>query len=445
MQDNETTAVQSAAQAMPANRPHTWLDIARSNRRWGICILLMLATTISYLDRQTLAVGATTICKELNLTNANYGDISTCFLLAYAVMHPIAGRIIDWLGTRRGFSLAVIWWSFANIAHAFAVGFRSMATMRFMLGVGEAGNFPGAIKTVSEWFPARERALATGILNVGAGLGAMVAPPAVGVIILYFGWQTAFVVTGSIGFLWVILWLMFYHSPEKHPRITPEELNLILSERSTVSEQPGPKKGAWQEVLSRRDLWIVMLARFLSDPGWIFYVVWLPKYLSEVRGFTLAQVAMSAWVPFLAGDIGSILGGYISAFLVRRGVNTLNARKIAMCVCAAMMPVAVLAVRAESPVVAIFFVSIATFAHQAWAASILTLPADLFPRHAVGSAYGFTGACGNLGAAIFTWISGRVIQSYGYFPVFVVVGFLHPLAAIITVLFIRSKNREECA
>jgi ACS family hexuronate transporter-like MFS transporter len=430
---------------MPTNRPHGLLEIARRNKRWGICLLLMLATTVSYLDRQTLSVAAITICKELNLTDADYGDITSSFLLAYAVMHPIAGRIIDWLGTRTGFALAVIWWSIANISHAFAVGFRSLATMRFMLGVGEAGNFPGAIKTVSEWFPAKERALATGVLNVGAGLGAMIAPPAVGVIIIYFGWQAAFVATGSIGFLWVILWLLFYYPPDKHPRITPEELALIREGQVTEPQTLDKPRGAWREVLSRRDLWIVMSARFLSDPGWIFYVVWLPKYLSDVRGFSLAQVAMSAWVPFLAGDVGSIVGGAMSAYLARLGFQTINARKVAMCICAAMMPVAILAVRAHSPYAALFFVSIATFAHQAWAASILTLPADLFPKHTVGSAYGFTGACGNFGCAVFTVIAGRIITNYGYFPIFMAVSFLHPLAALITVLCIKSKSREDRA
>lgn len=404
--------------------------------RWYIAVLLMLATTVNYLDRQTLSVAAPQIRQHLHLTNEQYGLVTSAFLIAYGVMHPVAGRLIDWIGTRTGFALAVVWWSLANIAHAFAIGFRSLAAMRLLLGIGEAGNFPAAIKSISEWFPAKERTVATGIMNLGAGAGAVIAPPLVGWLVWAYGWQAAFVVTGLTGFVWLGAWLWLYDHPDRHPRLSAEERERIRAGQ-TASAETG--RGVWKEVLVRHELWAIMAARFVSDPGWFFYLFWLPNYLKDARGFDLKSIAMFAWVPYLGADFGSLIGGFVSAWLVRRGFSVLGARKIAMCLFALMMPVAVPAVRAEHWWSALAFITIATTAHQAWAASLLTLPADLFPKRSVASAYGFCGMCGMIGASFFSPFAGWIIDNFGYVPVFTVVGFLHPAAALVIVSLVRSR------
>ncbi len=419
--------------------------------RWYIAGLLMLATTINYLDRQTLSVAYSVVIKDqLHINQSDYGKITSAFLLAYGVMHPVAGRIIDWIGIRLGFTLAVIWWSLANILHVFAIGPRSFSAARFVLGIGEAGNFPAAIKTVSEWFPARERAMATGILNVGAGAGAILAPPLVGAIIYFtekyypgHGWQAAFTFTGSIGLLWVILWLWLYHPPEKHPRLYPEELLLIRSGQEIVAPPAPADKGAWATALSNPSILALMAARFISDPVWFFYLFWLPDYLQTSRGFNLKDIALFAWVPYLAADFGSLVGGALSSWFNRRGYSVLTSRKLAMCISAAAMPVAIPAVRADQWWLALIFISIATTAHQSWAASLLTLPADVCPKRAVASAYGFTGGMGILGAAIMQFKVGAFIQAVGYTPVFTMVGFMHPIAALIVVLFVRRWGQPK--
>jgi len=411
------------------------------NLRWLIAVLLMLATTVNYLDRQTLSVAAPVIREQFGLSNQDYGAITSAFLLAYGLMHPIAGRIIDWIGTRAGFALAVIWWSIANVGHALAGGFRSLAAMRFLLGVGEAGNFPAAIKSISEWFPAKERTVATGIMNIGAGAGAVIAPPLVGWLVWSYGWQSAFVVTGLTGFIWVALWLLLYHHPDRHPQLTIEERELIHAGQRETEALASEGRDVWKEALRRKELWVLMLARFISDPGWFFYLLWLPNYLSSARGFDLKTIAMFAWVPYLGADFGSLIGGFVSAYLMKRGFSVINARKLSMAIFAAMMPVAIPAVRAESPYVAILFITIATTAHQAWAASLLTFPADLFPKRSVASAYGFTGMCGMLGSAAFSPLVGSMVDRVGYVPVFTMVGFLHPVAATLVAIFIRPRPK----
>jgi ACS family hexuronate transporter-like MFS transporter len=415
-------------------------DWSRRNVRWSVAILLMLSTLVCYLDRQALAVAGPVLRERFHLSYEDFAFIVNSYLVAYAVMHPISGRIIDWLGTRLGFTLAVTFWSISNMAHAFATGVKSFSAFRFLLGIGEAGNFPGAIKTVSEWFPPKERAVATGIFNIGAGGGAVVAPPLVAWLILRHGWQAAFVVTGATGFLWVLAWILLYDRPDRHRWLTSEESEYIRRGQESAGQAANSGSGTWRETLSRSELWVLMLGRFISDPAWWFYLIWLPNYLSDVRHFSLVDIAMWAWVPYLGADCGSLLGGLLSAFLIRRGLSVLMARKVAMCICAAMMPVAIPAVHANSPYVALLFITIATTAHQAWAASLLTLPADLFPKKAVGSAYGFTGMCGVLGAIAFTFLVGRVVHHFGYTPVFMIVGFLHPMAAILIMLLVRARK-----
>ncbi len=417
------------------------------NLRWGIAVLLMLSTLLCYLDRQAFAIAAPTLSAIFGFDNTDIAFIANGYMIVYALMQPVAGRVIDRLGTRVGLALAVAWWSVANMLHTFAGGRWSFTAFRALLGFGEAGNFPAAIKSVSEWFPPKERSVATGILNMGAGIGAVIAPPLVAFLIRACGWQSAFVVTGAVGFIWIALWLALYHHPAVHPWLTPEERTLIQDGGPSPTGETA-RRGVWKEALSNRGIWALMLARFISDPAWFFYLIWLPMYLSQARGFSLTAIAASAWVPYLGADFGSLLGGALSAYFVRRGCTVLTARKIAMCICAAMMPVAIPAVRAESALTALVFVTIATTAHQAWAASLLTLPADLLPKRAVASGYGFTGMCGLLGATLFTQFVGAVTgpqHPHGYTFVFTIVGFLHPTAALLIVLFVRARHNAGAA
>jgi ACS family hexuronate transporter-like MFS transporter len=315
-------------------------------------------------------------------------------------------------------------------------------SLRFLLGMGEAGNFPAGIKAISEWFPPKERATATGIFNFGAGTGAVLAPPMVGFLLLWYGWQAAFIITSSIGFVWAVAWFFLYDTPEKHPRLSPAELAHIRSGQEHYADDPTDRaRGGWGETFSRWEIWPIMAARVLTDPVWLFYIMWLPDYLNRARGFDLTKIALFAWIPFLAADAGSLFGGSISSWFVRRGWPTLKARKAAMCLCASLMPVSLLAVRAESPITAIVFICIATFSGQSWGASFLTLPADLFPKRIVGSAYGLTAACGFLAGAASTLYLGRVVDTVGYIPVFTLVGFMHLVGTAILVVAIRPARQ----
>jgi ACS family hexuronate transporter-like MFS transporter len=304
--------------------------------------------------------------------------------------------------------------------------------------------------------------MATGIFNLGAGTGAVLAPPLVGYLVLSFGWQAAFMVTGLLGFLWAAIWLVLYRSPEQHPLLSPEELTHIRDGEDDQNPSPAavqaagdrnpgrsddrldagptPSRGVWKEALARPEIWPIIAARILSDPVWLFYLMWLPDYLNRVRGFNLKAIALFGWIPFLSADLGSLVGGGISSWFVKRGLPTLKARKVAMCLCASLMPAAIPAVLVRSPITAIVFISIATFGHQSWSASFITLPADLFPKRIVASVFGLTAMCGFLAGAGFTEYVGRVVDTIGYVPVFTIVGFMHLIATAILALSIKSRR-----
>jgi MFS transporter, ACS family, hexuronate transporter len=416
--------------------------------RWIIAALLTLVTAVNILDRQALSVTAgtkapgssqTILQKDLGIDNDAYGRILAVFLIAYGILHPVMGRVIDWLGTRTGLALALAWWSVANMAHAFAGGVMSFMILRFLLGVGEAGNFPAAIKSVGEWFPAKERTIATGMINAGTAVGGLFAPPLVGAIIYYWGWRAAFFVTGASGLLCLIPWLILARRPN--------EADTAAAEAGSAATAPmeGPAtKGfaAWGEALSQPALWVLMVARLLTDPVWLFLAFWIPKYFQAERGFDLKQIALYTGLPFVLSGFGSLAGGWLSADLVRRGYSVLTARKLAISISAAMMPIAILAVYASSWKVAMACVSVMMFAHQSWAASILTLPADLFPKRMTGLCYGLPAMLGIFGGAATQYWLGPVVTHYGYTGIFIIAGLLHPIAAVIAIVGIKSLASE---
>src|SRR5882757_70165 len=289
--------------------------------RWWIVGLIFLATLINYIDRLTISVLAPVITRDLGLTNTEFGGIITWFLLAYTISQGLSGKLYDRVGTKRGFICSIMLWSIAAMAHAFARGLASLSVFRFILGLGEAGNWPGAAKTVAEWFPISERAFGMAIFNSGAAIGSVVAPPLIVWLSLTYGWQTTFIVTGSLGFAWLVLWLVFYQSPDRHKWLSAEERQLICEGQRAdgVAETEPPAPLRWRELLRYRQVWAIVLARFLTDPIWWLYISWLPKYLGDARGFSLVKIGLFAWVPYVAADACSLCGGCDGRARIDRG------------------------------------------------------------------------------------------------------------------------------
>lgn len=392
--------------------------------RWWIAVLLMGVTIVNYLDRSCLSVAAPALKKDLAINETDFSHIVIAFQITYLMMQPISGRILDWLEIRAGLAISIVWWSAAQILTALAGGWGAFAAFRAVLGIGEAANFPAAAKAVSQWFRPRERTIATGILNVGAGIGALIAPPLVVFLILRSGWRTAFVVTGAVGFVWVGAWLALYRSPEAHPWLSKAELSYIREGADELVVDPvRPEEGVWKAVLGQKNFWGLALARFLSEPAWQFFTYFIPLYLAEERHLQLREIAYFAWVPFLAGDLGSIVGGLISPFFVWLGASVMTARKLAATTCAILMMFAVFIGRAPTAFWAVAFFSVGAFAHQAMSATLLTLPADLFPKRMVATANGLSGTIGLLGGVLFTFIVGIVVVKIGYAPLFVAIAF----------------------
>lgn len=404
--------------------------------RWWICGLLFFATTVNYIDRQTIAVLKPFLQQTQHWSESDYGWIVFAFQLAYALMMLVSGRVVDWLGTRIGFALAMVWWSLAAMAHSFAGNAFQFGVARFLLGSGEAANFPASIKSVAEWFPKKERALATGIFNGGTNIGAWVGPMMVVWLTRTWSWREAFIITGGLGFLWLIAWLLIYRIPRQHPWIAPEELTYIESDQAGAEAASGSKT-PWVKLLGYRQAWGFILAKFMTDPIWWMYLFWLPSYLEQARGFSMELVGLTAGLPFLAADAGSIVGGWFSSHLLKRGASVNRARKTAMLICALSMPAGIAAVFAPSPWMALALISLSLAAHQGWSANVFTLASDMFPKRDVGSVVGLGGAAGAVGGMIIAPVAGYVLQfTHSYVPLFIIAGVMHPLALALVHLLV---------
>ncbi len=412
------------------------------NLRWIIIGLIFLATTINYIDRQAIAVVAPTITKEFKMSPLDYSWLPFWFFFSYSLMQIFSGRLIDFIGTKKGFSLSLIWWSIANMMHAFGQGVMSFSVYRFLLGVGEAGNLPAAMKSITEWFPKKEHSTAVGIIGAGVGLGAIMAPPLVSFLTIAYGWRAAFMVTGSLGFLWLIAWQFFYEKPEKHPRITEAEFSLIKSGGEDMGVEEKPHK--WTYFLQFKEVWGLMLARFIGDGVFYFFVFWLPKYLTDVRGFEIKEIGMFAWMPFLAADVGSLFGGWLCGFLIKRGSSLNFSRKAVIWLGALIVPVILLASAAESPYRALFLIGVGMFAIQIKSVSLFTVPTDLFKSKDVAFVWGLSGAAGSFGGMLFQPLVGWLVGSYSYRPVFWIAAFLHIISALIVMAMIpKIENLEK--
>lgn len=418
--------------------------------RWVIISLVFFATLINYIDRLTVAVLAPLITEKLHLTNTEFGGIATWFLFAYTISQSLSGKLYDRIGIKKGFSVSIVVWSLAAMAHYFATGLRSLSVFRFVLGLGEAGNWPGAAKTVGEWFPARQRALGMAIFNSGAAIGSIVAPPLIVGITAYFDnrWQDTFVFTGLLGFIWLIVWWLVYDSPEKHKWLTREEYALI-HEDETAAPIPGelpesdlPAPG-WFELLRYRQTWGIVVARFLVDPIWWLYITWLPLYLNKVHGFDLKQIGLFAWVPFVAADAGSLFGGWLSGFLIGRGWSVNAARKAVIGFAALLMPAGIVAAYTPDAMIALALIGVVLFGFQAWINNVQTLPSDIFPKTAVGSVAGLGGTGAGIGSMIFIFSTGWVVDNFSYTPVLVVAGLLAPAGTI--ALFLLTGEMKKAA
>jgi ACS family hexuronate transporter-like MFS transporter len=400
--------------------------------RWVICGLLFFATTINYIDRQVLGILAPDLQNEIGWTELDYGRIVIAFQVSYAVMMLVWGRILDRIGTKLGLGLAVAWWSLAAMGTALARSALHFGIARFLLGVGEAANFPASIKTVALWFPKSERALATGIFNAGTNIGAIVAPIIVPLIAARWGWRPAFLLTGAIGFLWLFAWAALYMPLERHPRVGEAERAYIQDGAGEISAAQTPLG----VVLGTRQLWAFALGKALTDPIWWFYLFWLPKFLAtehDIRGTALIPYLTTVYI---ISDVGSIAGGYLSSAFIKAGWSVNRARKTAMGIVAFIVPSVILASQTTSAWTAVLLIGLATACHQAWSANMFTLASDMFPRHAVGTVVGFGGFAGGVGGILIAEFAGRVLTANPkyYFPMFVVAGTAYLVALAVVQL-----------
>lgn len=384
--------------------------------RWGMVSFAFAATVINYLDRQTLSVVAPELREEFGMSNEDYGYVLAAFMLAYTVSNGLSGPLLDRIGTRVGYALCMAWWSTAGILHAFATGPWTLAGFRFLLGVGEAGNWPAGAKLVSEWFPPRERALAAGIFNSGAAIGAIIAPPLVTWLVLTWNWQTAFVIVGLSGYVWLAAWSLMYY--------TPASASLA---GKTPTIQP------WR-LLRTRFLAVLTLSKVFLDPVWYFYIFWFPQYLKSVRGFDLAEIGMTAWIPFVTADLGNIVGGWLTGQLIQRGMPTSQARKAVFGMCALLMTSAIPAVFTENSWISVALISVATFGYTGCNSNAIAFPPDVVPKSLVASVWGLASMGSGFGGMVFSWLSGRVIDQYGYGPVFIAYGIMPLIAAALVLL-----------
>jgi len=408
--------------------------------RWLIAGLLFLSTVINYLDRQILSVVAPVLRQELKLSNAEYAYAVNAFMIAYAVMYVVAGRIIDLLNTRLGLALSFAFWSLASLFHTFVVGLWDLCLYRFLLGASEPGNFPAGVKAVASWFPARERGLAIGFVFGGTAIGAIIAPPLIVWITVHYGWRISFFLTSLVGMAWLVLWLGLYHEPRQHPRITQNELQHIHLDKE--SDVEGPSLG-WRKLLALPQAWSFVLARFFADSLGYFNMFWIPSYLVFAKGFSFESMGGLLWIPFLFQDLGSIAGGYFSGILIKRGAAALSARKVTMSFSLFMIPVGILSITATQPLQVILFISIATFGLGWWSPNLHSLMMDSFPRHSVASISGLSGSAGALGGVIFTWFTGYAADHNAYHLVLWATGVLMSLSIASIWVLLRKAVEEE--
>jgi len=401
--------------------------------RWTICALLFFATTINYIDRQVLGILAPDLQREIGWNEIEYGYIVTAFQAAYALGLLFMGRLIDRFGTKLGYGLSLVVWSFAAVGHALARSPLGFGIARFTLGLGESGNFPAAIKAVAEWFPKKERALATGIFNSGANIGAVAAPAVVPWLTITYGWQAAFIVTGMIGFIWLVFWWAMYGKPEEHKRVSTSELSYIQSDPA----EPMGGQLPWRKLLGFRQTWAFVIAKFMTDPIWWFYLYWLPKFFNKNYGLTLEQLGLPLIVIYTMTTVGSVGGGWLSSAFIKRGWAINKARKAVMLLCALCIVPIVFAATVTDLWLAVLLIGLAAAAHQGWSANLFTTVSDMFPKRAVGSVVGIGGMAGSVGGMVLSTFAGYVLELTGsYLTLFIIAGCGYLVSLLIFTLLV---------
>ncbi|HSB14506.1 MAG TPA: MFS transporter [Bryobacteraceae bacterium] len=393
--------------------------------RWLMISFAFLATVINYLDRQTLSVAAPVLREEFAMSAGDYSRVVFAFLLAYTILNGVSGALLDRLGTRVGYAICMAWWSAAAALHTLATGAWSLGAFRFLLGMGEAGNWPAAVKVVAEWFPERERALASGIFNSGSAVGAILAPPLVAWLILQFGWRTSFLAVAVLGFLWLAAWWPVYRSPG----LTQPESRAAASGTSF----------SLLDLFRTRFVWSFTLSKVFIDPVWYFYIFWFPEYLKTARGFDMASIGRYAWIPFAVAGLGNLIGGWLSGWLIGLGLPVMNARRTAVTIFALLVTSAIPAVLVTNMRVAMGLVSLAMLGYTGASASMLAMPADVFPKNAVASVYGLASMGSGFGGMLFTLLTGWAVDHFSYTPVFIGFGIL-PLICAATLWALLSAS-----
>jgi ACS family hexuronate transporter-like MFS transporter len=410
--------------------------------RWIILSLLFLVTTNNYLDRIVFSVLIPVIREDLHISTEYYGYINAVFQGAYTVGFLFMGKLVDRWGTRIGYAVSIIGWSVAAVLHSAARSAMQLGLWRGLLGLSESGNFPAAIKAVAEWFPRKDRALATGLFNAGTTIASIIGPPLFVWMAATLGWRTCFVITGGAGFVLVLIWWILYRLPEMHPSVNRAELAYIKSDADEAAD--AASQIGWIAALGHKETWGFALAKFLTDPVWWFYLNWLPPYLFDARKFNLAAVGWAIPVVYVTAGVGSVAGGWLAGLLMRRGWRHSAARKGAMGLCACLMPLGAMAVLAPSPVLMIALIGIATAAHQGWSANLFSTTSDVFPKQAVASVTGIGGAMGGLGGVIFSsLLPGYIVSHFGYTPIFLLMGCFHLTALLIVQLLLGKMERVQ--
>jgi len=415
-----------------------------SNLRWWIGGLLFASTVINYLDRQTLSVLAPYLKQQYQWNNQNFATIVIAFRVAYSIGQTIAGRLIDRIGTRKGLTITVIWYSIAAMLTSLAGGLRSFAFFRFLLGAGESANWPAATKAVAEWFPKKERGWAVALFDSGSSIGGAIAPLLVIGIYKYFGgWRPAFIITGTLGFLWLGAWRMLYHPPESHPRISESEREMILRDRAEVVEQnqTSQRTTRWRDLIKLPQTWAVIAARTMTDPVWFFITDWFAIYLLT-KGINPEQGLLAFWIPFVAADLGNFFGGGLSSWLIRRGWPVIKARKAVVVFGGLGMTLLIPTIFTSSLLALAGLFAVSTFAYASFSTMALVLPSDLYPSESVATVSGMSGTGAGLGTIVSTYLIGYVSDHYSFEPILITASFIPFIGMILVLLLIRSRDSE---
>jgi ACS family hexuronate transporter-like MFS transporter len=402
--------------------------------RWVIVAWLTLSTVLNLIDRQTLSILAPMLRDKFHLSTQAYSNVVTAFMISYAAMYTVGGRFVDWIGERLGMAACILWWSICTMCTALVQGPLGLGVVRCLLGLGEPGNYPAALRACARWFPKAERGLPIALFSSGSAVGNILAPPLIAGLTLAFGWRAAFVLPGLLGLLWLAGWLAIYRVPAEYPGITPQELEQLEPPKAAATGATG-----WFQLLRNRKVLALVLARFVSDPVSYFYLFWIPEYLKRERGFSLADIGFYAWIPFVAGALGGMLGGQASDLLIRRGLSPVRARTRVLYISAAFAPLGILTSQVRSAATAIFLIAVMAFVIYSWFINTAAIITDVCPEAVVGSVLGFVGTAGSAGGALFTVLIGFLLTHYSYSVVFALAGTMHLIGALILWMLITDR------